>query len=51
LVIVAFESYERAAEWWDSEDYRAAWAIRLDSAAGTDRRRSTRDALWMGRRA
>jgi uncharacterized protein (DUF1330 family) len=38
LVIVEFESYERAKEWWDSAEYRVARAIRQECA---------RSKLWL----
>jgi len=35
LVIIEFESYERAKEWWDSEEYRAAKELRQATSNGT----------------
>ncbi|MGI8856306.1 MAG: DUF1330 domain-containing protein [Thermomicrobiales bacterium] len=35
LVIIEFESYERAKEWWASEEYRAAKELRQATSDGT----------------
>ena len=35
LVIIEFESYERAKAWWDSEEYRAAKELRQATSNGT----------------
>ncbi len=35
LVIIEFESMERAKEWWSSEEYRAAKALRQATSTGT----------------
>ena len=35
LVIIEFESYERAKEWWASEEYRAAKELRQATSNGT----------------
>lgn len=35
LVILEFESYEKAKAWYDSEDYRVARAIRQSASTGS----------------
>jgi uncharacterized protein (DUF1330 family) len=35
LVIIEFPSYERAKEWWDSEEYRPAKELRQAISDGT----------------
>jgi len=32
LVVLEFQSYDRAKEWWDSEGYQQARAVRYDCA-------------------
>lgn len=35
IVVLEFESFERAKEWWESEDYRGPKALRRSASIGS----------------